>query len=92
MVTTYERGKAEGKLEGKLEGRLEGKLEGMLEGKLEGMVEAYRKMALLLLGEKYGPLTPAVQQRIATLGAEQLDQLLVNFVKAISLKELHLED
>ena len=76
MITTYERGKADGKLEGKAEGKLEG----------------WRDTALLQLDAKFGPLTPAIQQRVAELAPERLRQLLVDIVKAPSLKELHLED
>ncbi|HEV3440645.1 MAG TPA: hypothetical protein VG122_25035 [Gemmata sp.] len=80
MITTYERGKADGKLEGKAEGKAEGK------------IEERREMVLFLLGEKFGPLTSEVQQRITDLTPERLRQLLVDIVKAPSLKELHLED
>jgi hypothetical protein len=72
MVTTYERGKADGKLEGKIEER--------------------RENILLLLDTKFGPLALGVQQRIAELTPEELRQLMVNFAKAATLKELHLED
>jgi hypothetical protein len=65
---------------------------GKLEGKLEGKIEERREMALLLLEEKFGSLAPAIHQRIAELAPEQLRQILVDLVKASSLKELYLED
>jgi hypothetical protein len=68
MITTYERGKIEGRIEGQ------------------------RQTALLLLEAKFAPLTSEVKQRVEALSPEQLHQLLLDFVKAQSLRELHLED
>jgi Domain of unknown function (DUF4351) len=68
MITTFERGKAEGKLEER------------------------REIVLLQLDTKFGPLAPAIQQRVAEMNMEQLHQLLVKFARASSFKELHLED
>jgi hypothetical protein len=64
MITTYERGKIEGR----------------------------RETALKLLEAKFGPLTPAVKQRVETLSPEQLDQLVLDLLKSQSLKDLGLED
>jgi Domain of unknown function (DUF4351) len=63
MITTYERGKIDGR----------------------------RETALLLLEAKFGPLSPEVKQRVDGLSPEQLCQVLLDLVKAQSLKELHLE-
>ncbi len=57
-----------------------------------GHIEGERKMALLLLEEKFGPLPPTVKERVAALSPEQLHQLMRDFVKAQTLKELNLED
>jgi flagellar biosynthesis/type III secretory pathway protein FliH len=86
MITTYQRGKAEGKAEG----IAEGKAEGIAEGKAEG----YHEMALLLLEAKFGSLSSPTQQRIAEMTAEQLRQLVVELVKGnrTSLKDLQLEE
>ena len=76
MITTFERGKIEGKLEGKIEGKLEGKMEGKLEGKmegrLEGKMEGRLELMLELLEAKFGPLPPEVVQRVVAMDAEQL--------------------
>jgi hypothetical protein len=68
MITTYER------------------------GKIEGRVEELRDTALLLLEAKFGQISSDVMQRVKSLSAEQLRQLLVDLVKAQSLPELHLQD
>ena len=49
-------------------------------------------MALLQLEAKFGPLTPAIKLRVEALSPEQLGQVLLDFAKGQSLKELHLED
>jgi Domain of unknown function (DUF4351) len=55
-------------------------------------IEELRKMTLLLLAEKFGPLPPEVRKRVEALSPEQLKQLLLDLLEARSLKELHLED
>jgi hypothetical protein len=65
---------------------------GKIEGRLEGRLEAQRETALLQLDEKFGPLAPDVRQRVESLSPEELRRLLRDFVKASSLKELHLQD
>jgi predicted transposase YdaD len=64
---------------------------GKIEGRIEGRVEGRRETALLQLEAKFGPLSPEVKQRVEALTSEQLGQVLLNIVKAQSLKELHLE-
>jgi hypothetical protein len=68
MITTYERGKIEGRIEGR------------------------REMALMLLEARFGPLSPAVKQRVEALSPEQLTQLLLDFARGESLKQLGLQD
>jgi hypothetical protein len=57
-----------------------------------GRIAERRETALLLLEEKFGPLSPAVRQRVEALSPEELRQLTLDFVEAPSLKELRLED
>ena len=64
---------------------------GKIEGRMEGRVEGQRETALLLLEAKFGPLAPEVKQQVEALPSEQLRQVLLDLVKAQSLKELHLE-
>jgi hypothetical protein len=61
-------------------------------GKLAGKLEGLREMALLQLERKFGPLAPEVKQRVEALSPEQLQQLLLDLLQALSLKELHLQD
>jgi hypothetical protein len=68
MITTYER------------------------GKIEGRIEERRELAWFQLEAKFGPLSPEIKQRVEALSPEQLRQLLLDFAKGQSLKELHLED
>jgi hypothetical protein len=57
-----------------------------------GRIEERREMALLLLDAKFGPLTPEVRKKVEALEPGQLRQLLLDFVKAQSLKDLHLDN
>ena len=63
MITTYERGMA------------------------EGIVRGQRVTALLQLEARFGPLSPAVRQRVEALSPDELRQLTLDFVKAQSLKD-----
>jgi hypothetical protein len=60
--------------------------------KAEGRIEERREMTLFLLNEKFGPMRSEIQQRIALLTLEQLQQLGSKLIKASSLKELSLEE
>jgi hypothetical protein len=51
-----------------------------------------QRMALRLLEIKFGPLSAAAKERLATLSSAQLEDLQVDLVKGRSLKELGLED
>jgi hypothetical protein len=57
-----------------------------------GRIEGRRETALLQLEAKFGPLSPEVTQRVEALSSEQLRQVLLDLVKAQSLKELNLEN
>jgi len=57
-----------------------------------GMIEGQRRMALLLLEAKFGPLSPVVKQRVEALSPEQLQQLSLDLIQGRSLQEMHLED
>lgn len=57
-----------------------------------GRIAERRESVLLQLEVKFGPLSPAVRQRVEALSPEELRQLQLDFVKAQSLKELRLED
>ena len=61
-------------------------------GRLAGQLEGLRRMALRLLEAKFGPLAPAVKQRVEALAPEQLEQLSLDLVQGRSLQEMHLED
>ncbi len=68
MLTTFEKGIAQGKILGQ------------------------RETVLRLLGVKFGPLSPAVRQRVEALPPDELEQLTLDFVNAQSLKDLRLEE
>jgi hypothetical protein len=57
-------------------------------GKLAERLET----ALLQLEARFGPLPPAVRQRVEALSPEELRQLTLGFVKAQSLKDLRLAE
>jgi hypothetical protein len=57
-----------------------------------GMIEGERRAALLQLEARFGPLSPAVRQRVEALSPEELRQLTLGLVKDKSLKELRLEE
>ncbi len=56
-----------------------------------GVIEERRRMALMLLETKFGPLAPTVKQRVEELSPEQLQQLALDFARGRSLQEMHLE-
>jgi hypothetical protein len=68
MITTYEKGIA------------------------QGMILGLRQAAFRQLEAKFGPLSPAVRQRVEALSSDELLQLLDDFLKAQSLKDLRLEE
>jgi hypothetical protein len=56
-----------------------------------GKIEGRRELVLRQLEKRFGPLSPAVKQRLEALSAEQVDQLGLDFVNAQSLRDLGLE-
>lgn len=79
-TTTFERGLEQGLQQGLQQGREV--------GREEGQREALR----ILLEDKFGPLSPAVMQRINSLPADQLKELLRAVSKATTLQELRLQE
>jgi hypothetical protein len=57
-----------------------------------GKNEGERRLTLLQLERKFGPLPPAVKQRVEALPPEELLRVALDLVKAQSLKELGLVD
>jgi hypothetical protein len=57
-----------------------------------GILHGERTAALLVLETRFGTVSPEVRQWLEALSPEELRQLLVDFAKGRSLKELHLED
>jgi hypothetical protein len=58
----------------------------------QGILQERRQTALLQLEAKFGPLAPEVIQRVEALSPGQLRPLLLDLVKAQSLKDLGLEE
>jgi hypothetical protein len=58
----------------------------------QGMIAGRRETALLQLERKFGPLSPAVRQRVESFSPDELRELTLNIVTAQSLKELRLEE
>src|SRR5262249_20264667 len=57
-----------------------------------GLQQWERATALRQLEARFGSLAPAVRQRVEALAPEELRHLLIDLLKAQSLKELRLED
>jgi len=58
----------------------------------KGIDRGRREMALQLLEAKFGPLSPAIRQRVETIAPDELRQIMLEYHKAQSLKELRLPD
>ena len=65
---------------------------GKIQGELLGERNALLRTATRLLEAKFGSLSDAIKQRLRALSIEQLDQLMVDFVQAQSLKDLRLQE
>src|SRR5262245_58525874 len=65
---------------------------GVLQGIQKGELQGQRRAARLLLEQQFGPLNPAVEQRLNEWSAERLDELVLALRNAPSLKALGLED
>jgi hypothetical protein len=57
-----------------------------------GILQGRRETALMQLETQFGPLSSAVRQRVDARTDEELRQLLLDILKAQSLRELRLED
>jgi hypothetical protein len=66
--------------------------EGMQEGRQEGIHEGQRSSLQLFLEGRFGPLSPAVLQRINTLPSDRLPELIRAVTRAGSLRDLGLEE
>jgi hypothetical protein len=61
-------------------------------GEERGLIRGRRETLQLQLEEKFGPLSPAVLQRLESWSADQLRELTRALLRAESLRELGLED
>jgi hypothetical protein len=89
-MTLFEKFKQEGRAEGRAEGHAEGRAEGHAEGRAEGHAEGQRDALLLMLGTRFGVLSPEVKERVAALPAEKVTEIFVAALKAQTLEELGL--
>jgi hypothetical protein len=64
----------------------------LAEGMKKGILQGQRMTAIWQLEARFGPLAPAVRQRVEALSPDELRQLTLDFIKAQSLKDLRLED
>jgi hypothetical protein len=64
---------------------------GRAEGRQEGRGVERREILRELLEERFGPLTPSVQERIQQMAVEQLSPLIRAVARANSLRDLSLE-
>jgi Domain of unknown function (DUF4351) len=64
---------------------------GIEKGIAQGIEKGQRRMLLLQLEKRFGPLSPPVLQRLEALTPQQVEEKLVAFVTAGSLAELGLE-
>jgi hypothetical protein len=58
----------------------------------EGTLKGQREFAQMLLAERFGPLSPCVQEQVQSMAAERLAELGRALLKATSLRELGLEE
>jgi hypothetical protein len=65
---------------------------GLEKGIEQGIVQGQRDTALLQLESRFGPLSPAVRQRVEALSPDELRQLTLDLLRAHSLKDLRLEE
>lgn len=66
--------------------------QGREKGRDEGRDEGQRQLLLVLLEQRFGPLSPSVQERLESLSEERRIQLAKALFQASSLRELGLED
>ncbi len=73
---------------GLAEGRSKGRAEGRSEGRAEGRSEGRQEIVLRLLERRFGSLSPSTRDRLFTLSADELDDLAVRILDALSLESL----
>ena len=56
------------------------------------MAQGQRKLLQMMLERRFGPLSPAVGERLDTYSSEKLTQLAMKLLDARSLRELGLEE
>ncbi len=83
-----EEGWREGRLEGEAEGRRKGEAEGRRKGEAEGRRKGEAELLLRQLSSMYGPLAPAIQDRIRKAQADQLLEWGERLVTSGSLDEV----
>ena len=66
--------------------------QGLEKGIEKGIEKGYRRLLQEQLEERFGPLSPAVLERLQQLPAERLSELGRALLRAHSLRELGLEE
>jgi hypothetical protein len=65
---------------------------GVAEGMAIGVTQGLRLSVRLLLEQRFGPVAPAVLQRLEAWPPDRLEELLLAVPDAASLQELRLEE
>jgi hypothetical protein len=65
---------------------------GRQEGRQEGLIEGQRRLLLVLLERRFGPLSARSREHLQSLSEEQLTDLALTHAKAQTLGELGLEE
>ncbi len=81
-------GRRIGRREGRQEGRREGRREGQREGEAEGRRKGEAELLLRQLTRMYGPMAPAIQDRVRRAQAAQLLDWGERLVTSGSLDEV----
>src|SRR5262249_46302607 len=58
----------------------------------QGIIQGERQLAISQLEARFGPLPRAVKQRVEALASPELRQIMLEYYKAQSLKDLGLEE
>lgn len=78
----------EGHEKGLLEGREKGLREGRMEGRMEGLREGELTILRRLLQSRFGPLSPAVEQRLQSSSEAELTAIADRALTAASIEDL----
>ncbi len=78
----------ENKIDWTAEWREEGRLEGRREGEAEGLRKGEARLLLRQLSRMYGPIAPAIQDRVRRAQADQLLEWGERLVTSGSLEEV----